>query len=584
MLKECIEIFYRKYKKDGEEELITATYKLEEGDYFIVNKDGSYEHIKIEKNIDPSSIEKYDYLAQRDYLSRLLDMNKPIDDKKQIHSNNYLSFFIKNPTLQEKKNLLNEIIQKYYETLKNPLLKYNKGEKQKAYIKLENILGKPEEETIKKNYTWIQSNLYNLNEVSRNSKSYIKIFFDEDIEKYKRENKRYIIPNIYNNVEYNTLIDGKTYGLPNNNMNLNAKKIYLENKTRKKGFTAPYLLDEDEVFKQKLFFDYLQNLVNSGKRNIYITENEIYSFKDGEFPSTSINGYYLRLRKEKTESAIERFEVIPRYEYELFQKIVLDDSLDGGKNQKLEYGDSIVTKEKLIVLLNEFLFEGKLFRIVYENIKDIKFTNSKIKYISNLYKDVFYELIVKGEIEKFMRYYKQIFLELIKYSMSTEEYLTKAYDLYNFMTSINTSIDTNGNGGKIVGKHFDIKNRFRKIFEIGEGEIINDDEYFFAMGQLFKFLFSRRKDTKRTQEHMARVLDSRSIEALKTQLFHLYKKYGYDIQEYNVRFNILYEMVLDYTPISQKIDYERVLGGYLSLNLIYEKVEKENEDKNNQEE
>ena len=140
MLKECVDIFYKKYKNSGEEKLITATYKLDEGDYFIVKENGSYEHIKIEKNSNSDSVEKYDYLAQRDYLSKLLDMNKPIDDKKQIHSNNYLTFFIKNPTLQEKKDILDEIIKKYYETLKNPLLKYNKGEKQKAYIKLEKIL------------------------------------------------------------------------------------------------------------------------------------------------------------------------------------------------------------------------------------------------------------------------------------------------------------------------------------------------------------------------------------------------------------------------------------------------------------
>ena len=575
MLKECVDIFYKKYKNSGEEKLITATYKLDEGDYFIVKENGSYEYIKIEKNSNSDSVEKYDYLAQRDYLSRLLDMNKPIDDKKQIHSNNYLTFFIKNPTLQEKKDLLDEIIKKYYETLKNPLLKYNKGEKQKAYINLENVLGKPDEKSIEKNFSWIQKNLYTLNEVQKNSKNYIKIFFDEDIEKYKIENKRYVIPNIYNNVEYNRLIEEKTYGLPNNNMNLNAKKIYLENKTRKKGFTAPFLLNEDEVFKQKLFFDYLQNLVNSGERNIYITEEEIYSFKDGKFPNSFVNGYYLRLRKEKTESAIERFEVIPKYEQELFPNIVLSDSLEGGKNQKLDCGTSIVTKEKFAALLNEFLFEGKLFRIIFENIKDIKFTNSKIKNISNLYKDVFYELTVKGEIEKFMRYYKKIFLELIKYFMSTEEYLTKAYDLYNFMTSID--------GGMIVGKHIEIKNRFRKIFEMKEGEFVNDDEYFFAIGQLFKFLLSRRKDTKRTQEHMARIIDSKNIEALKTQLLHLYKKYGYDIGEYNIGFNVLYEMVLDYTPVSNKIDQERVLGGYLSLNLIYEKIKKDNENKDNQE-
>ena len=101
MLRECVEIFTEIYNQKGER-FITDSYELEPGDYFIVKSDGSYSHIKIERrkkseeNLNRRTIEDYEYLAERDYLSRLLDMNKPIDGKKQIHSNNYLSFFVKN--------------------------------------------------------------------------------------------------------------------------------------------------------------------------------------------------------------------------------------------------------------------------------------------------------------------------------------------------------------------------------------------------------------------------------------------------------------------------------------------------------
>lgn len=128
MLRECVEIFNKIYLEQGDK-LITDSYELEQGDYFIVKKDGNFEHIKIEKDTTSSSVEKYDYLSQRDYYSKLLDMNKPIDGKKQIHSNNYLSFFIKNNVLGEKKDTLDEVIKKYYEILKNPLLKYDKGDR-----------------------------------------------------------------------------------------------------------------------------------------------------------------------------------------------------------------------------------------------------------------------------------------------------------------------------------------------------------------------------------------------------------------------------------------------------------------------
>ncbi len=208
MLRECVEIFTEIYNKKGER-FITDSYELEPGDYFIVKSDRSYSHIKIErtKKIEENSnrriIEDYEYLAERDYLSRLLDMNKPIDGKKQIHSNNYLSFFVKNNVLSEKKKELEESIEKYYEILKNPFLKYDKGEKKRVYTQLEEKLGKPSEEKIQKNYEWIKENLYKIKEEIKDGKEYIKIFFDEDIEEYKKENERYVIPNIYNSVDYN---------------------------------------------------------------------------------------------------------------------------------------------------------------------------------------------------------------------------------------------------------------------------------------------------------------------------------------------------------------------------------------------
>lgn len=569
MLRECIETFNKVYKEKGEK-LITDSYELEIGDYFIVKRDENVEHIKIGKNIDKTSVEKYDYLAERDYYSKLLDMNKPIDAKKQIHSNNYLSFFIKNNILDEKKDSLEEVINKYYEILKNPLLKYNKGEKKRVYEDLEKLLGKPDEQKIEENFKWIKNNLYSLKEKTKDSKNYIKIFFDEDLEEYKRESKRYVIPNIYNNTDYNVKIDEKTYGLPNNNLNLNTKKPYLENKTRKKNYTVPYLLNEEEVFEQKKFFDYLQNLANSKIRNVYITNKKIIPLKNNEVLNEDISGYFLRIRKDKSEAAIERFDVIPKYEKELFPTIKITDCLNEDKNSKLEYGDVINTKEKLVGILNNFLFKGKLFGIVYENIKDMRIIDSRTKYTANLYKDVFYKLVAKGEMENFLKVHKKIFLEFIKYSLSTQNYRTEASDLYNLMDSIE--------GGKTLEKHQEIRNKIRNIFNAREGIIENDDEYFFIIGQIIRFLLSKSKETRGTHKNINKILDIRNITILKKEIMKLFKKYNYDIDKNSKKFNMLYEMVLGYVPEKSNIsniNCERLLGGYLSFPLIYEKLDEE---------
>ena len=104
MLKECIDIFKSELNYKGER-LLLDNYIPTDGTYIIVAKENDNFIIKEENIIEV----KYDKKEQRvtnseselsriralDYNSRLIDMNKPIDSKKIIHSNNYLSFFIK---------------------------------------------------------------------------------------------------------------------------------------------------------------------------------------------------------------------------------------------------------------------------------------------------------------------------------------------------------------------------------------------------------------------------------------------------------------------------------------------------------
>lgn len=62
---------------------------------------------------------------------------------------------------------------------------------------------------------------------------------------------RYIEPNIFNKNDYNQQAENSIKGLPSNNMSLNAKKPFLENKTRKT--SVPYLLELDDAMMQMYF-------------------------------------------------------------------------------------------------------------------------------------------------------------------------------------------------------------------------------------------------------------------------------------------------------------------------------------------
>ncbi|WP_053241489.1 hypothetical protein [Clostridium sp. DMHC 10] len=169
-----------------------------------------------------------------------------------IHSNNYLSFFIKKDSIKEK--LTEDIIDTYYDILLNPMKKYEKDKNKKSmYEEVEKECGKVNEEKLQKNKKLDQRTHKKILIGDGNKeKNYLKIFFEADIEEYRKESKKYIIPNIYNSTQYNIDIRGITYGLPNDNMGLNAKKPYLENKSRKN--TLPYLISTEEVSKQKKVF------------------------------------------------------------------------------------------------------------------------------------------------------------------------------------------------------------------------------------------------------------------------------------------------------------------------------------------
>ena len=104
MLKECLEIFENELHEKGEN-LILDSYIPADGTYIVVSKINNKfqikdEAINIKYNKKTDELEGrmntlYEDICFYDYNSKLVDMNKPIDKKKIIQSNNYLSFFIK---------------------------------------------------------------------------------------------------------------------------------------------------------------------------------------------------------------------------------------------------------------------------------------------------------------------------------------------------------------------------------------------------------------------------------------------------------------------------------------------------------
>jgi CRISPR-associated protein Csh1 len=596
MFKECLDVFSEMLKH--EDNLILKGYVPADGSYIIVKNDGTVKNadIKFDKktrDLNCTDDTLLNDICFYDYHSKLISMNKPIDIKKVIHSNNYLAFAVKKESITTK--LTEAIIDNYYDTLKNPLEKKYKKSKEasKIYQKFEEDHGVVNITLLEKCRSWIKQNVFSIDKlvnVDLGKKEYLKIFFEvfetneEDNKKNKelfiQEDNRYIYPNIYNNNYYNVEVDGKIQGIPDNNMGMNAKKPFLSIKTRKN--PASYLLDGDTALLQKQFFEYLMNFATNGKNNIYVdiinNKIEAYSDKEEREKFSGIEaGYYLRIQKGK-ELEIQVQDNIVNYQDKLLLNFNYQDFFNMNIEKYPEYTKDIgiYTKRTDVGrLINNIFFSKYLLTNYFTDANDISVKDSVLKRIIIMYRNVIFDWIYKGIDNNFEVVEKQFALELIKNTL-INDYNLRAMTQLNLHWSFEDYFaNLEKRGGE---KMADIATKIRmsvkeKVMSKDKAVIVsNNEEYYYAIGQLMAYFISLSKASKKAQSLINPVLNAQNDTIIKTRLLQLYKKYNYNILTKNSRVKNLYAMILGYKP-EGKVNQEMILFGYMDNNVIYTKSE-----------
>lgn len=596
MFKECLDVFSEMLKH--EDNLILKGYVPADGSYIIVKNDGTVKNadIKFDKktrDLNCTDDTLLNDICFYDYHSKLISMNKPIDIKKVIHSNNYLAFAVKKESITTK--LTEAIIDNYYDTLKNPLEKKYKKSKEasKIYQKFEEDHGVVNITLLEKCRSWIKQNVFSIDKlvnVDLGKKEYLKIFFEvfetneEDNKKNKelfiQEDNRYIYPNIYNNNYYNVEVDGKIQGIPDNNMGMNAKKPFLSIKTRKN--PASYLLDGDTALLQKQFFEYLMNFATNGKNNIYVdiinNKIEAYSDKEEREKFSGIEaGYYLRIQKGK-ELEIQVQDNIVNYQDKLLLNFNYQDFFNMNIEKYPEYTKDIGIYTKRIDvgrLINNIFFSKYLLTNYFTDANDISVKDSVLKRIIIMYRNVIFDWIYKGIDNNFEVVEKQFALELIKNTL-INDYNLRAMTQLNLHWSFEDYFaNLEKRGGE---KMADIATKIRmsvkeKVMSKDKAVIVsNNEEYYYAIGQLMAYFISLSKASKKAQSLINPVLNAQNDTVIKTRLLQLYKKYNYNILTKNSRVKNLYAMILGYKP-EGKVNQEMILFGYMDNNVIYTKSE-----------
>lgn len=599
MFEECLDVFKRELEDDSN--LILDEYIPADGSYIIVDNNGKikkYQDIKLDKKKRGTSeaIVKGNYFEEicfYDYHSKLISMNKPVDSKKVIHSNNYLAFAVKKESITSK--LTEAIIDNYYDTLKNPLEKKYKKSKEasKIYQKFEEEYAPVNIEILEKCRSWIKQHIFSIDklvQIDLGKKDYLKIFFEvfeaneEDNKKNRelfiQEDNRYIFPNIYNNNDYNVEVDGEIKGIPDNNMGMNAKKPFLAIKTRKT--PAGYLVDEKKAILQKQFFEYLMNLASSGKNNVYIdTKNyriKAYSDQDerDDFDEMA-SGYYLRIQKGK-ELEIQVQDNLVDYQnrlklnFEYIKFINIDRKEDKLPEFAKRYG-IYYKRTNVGNLINEIFFSKCLRTNYFMDISAINVKDSTLKQNIIMYRNAIFDWVYKGIDNNFSIVEEKFALSLIKNSIqSDDKYKLRAKSQLNLHWSLKDYFfKTKGKqgGNTMVDTAIKVRENVKEKV-LSKNEVTmpsNDEEYYYAVGQLLSYLIFKSRAGKKMQSMVNPVLNAKRDNVIKMRLFQLYKKYNYDISIYNYHMKNLYAMILGYKP-KNKVNQEMILFGYLDENIL----------------
>ena len=583
MLQECIEVFERKLKKYTDQWLLD-NYVPKPGTYVLINMQNNFLmeknlYIKTDKKtgeVQGDSDSDYKYIASLDYYSKLVETNKYIGTKA-IHSNNIYAFFVQKESLHGK--LTDKDIDRYYSVLQNLhkrkdyKILYQQAEEQLEEIDIVQL------ETI---HRWIKDNLTVFlasNEIDTSHKDYLKLFFiGNDREKSKelirREGQRYLLPKIFNNNCYNKNCENGIKGLPNNNMVMNSKKPYLENKTRKT--KVPYMLDINKAMLQAQFFDYLAGQASKGNNNIYVDleRDTIEAFRNNHFPSHIETGIYLRIQQGKEELEIHNVDRITGYRSDLKRAFDMRNVMELPQeyiaNNGLSYGRK--TKLSEVETLVDDIFFGKRLKYNYfTKPEDMSFNDSVLKNTLLMYREQFWAWFYKGDMLRIEETVNEIAIKLVIESLQNDNNY-KAKHQINLWVSL---VDYFNENRRLEQDMEDTRAKLKEHIDCkDEWEFTGDREYYYAVGQLLNIFLKLSRGKNKSLSLVNPVLNAKKDKVIKDRMVILFKKYNYAIDDNDFRIKNLLNHVMCYIP-ETNVDTYMVTAGFVANNLIYEKKQQE---------
>ncbi len=556
MIYDILEVFKDAYKKEGDK-LILGNYSLKEGLYCKINKDETINYFIVKKKNKELSFtdinggldsEMFEWFKERDYYSNYLNSNKAIDPpKKMIHNNNYLTLFMKIDNIKSEN--LNYIEEKLFKSLKG-FKSFNKP-KEIEILKNYNqyILNDERKKDISIKYKILSTIFEEIISIKEEKgiKNYVKIFFDEDIEKYKDESKIYFAIKIFNDIKYSKVLDETIYGLSNSNMGLNAKKPYLESKTKK--FTIPFMITDENALIIKKFFDWLK----------FQGYNEHYPLDKNE------EHLFMNKHSKNDEAIIDDFDYIPNQIDKLKESIYFKNHLMLKNGKKLIEDDTIDYLYELEEIVHEIFYNNQLknnyFNEVYKKL-DKSFQN--LIYITRA-----------SMVNYFKKYNEKTFYQVIKkYGSDFVILHLKRDNLFKAGLSLNLKLSLLAHKGEKVMNIKEMQTNMLNRLIDSDYKELSAEEFFYLAGQVVKYLLNHSEAFEKKGDMLEPFLRANNAQKIKKNIEVVYFKYKHAVSLNYVKFNNAISLVMSYSSedkLSHNMD--NFLIGVLSDNIFYVKKE-----------
>lgn len=611
--------------------IVLDNYKLKEGIYIRLNVEQSWEsqsaafdqnHLIIRIKEDaPQNIELLDWFKRRDYFSSLVEMNKPVDSKKQVHSNNPFSLFVKREVfLGEKQGVkytmaenidryllatyAEQVRQKWLELI--PSVKRNDG-KRKSQEEVDQPLdGLPDVlqffqapeyaaalayvnnpdrlQWIERITQWYRNHATQLIDFlgQLSFKNYVKLFFTLDSPNtseapsceqiYAYEYVLYTIPKIYNSNDYNQIVNEELVGLPSFDMTMNSKKPFMEHKTM-------LIKSPDRVS--------LQQALLAKKATEWVATKPKYAtnklgYESGFIPQTGnspLEGTF-HVYMDGKDNELHGFENVPFPPTVPFEVEWLNVLQRKDRDGDLKYYGMIKDAEDLQKTISGKFFRGRMngqFVLYEPDVKSKEFTAVMVALFLQS-RQAFHDWLYKGTTISLRAIFAKVTLRLLEEQLLYVETsrMDELADAFNLRLSIEILINEEG-GNRMADRIEKTVASLRNKLE-GEGIVVcsSDEEFYFTAGQLAYYLTKQSKAEKKTGEMFEPFLRAKNGQQLKKRLEEAYMLYKHGISSNFRKFNHALSMVMGYIPEqgNEGSARELLLAGLFADNLLYEKLVK----------